>query len=62
VRQKFGESGNRMGGKAGENILEPGEGIDFGPLAGSHNAPQHCGGVAALVAAKECPIVAVMYT
>ena len=58
MRQEFGEPGNGMGGDAGENILEPGEGFDFGPLAGSHKAPQHCGRVAALVATKECPIVA----
>ena len=62
VWQKLGDPGNRMGGNTGENIFEPGEGTDFGPLAGSHKALQHCGGVAALVAAKECPIVAVMYT
>jgi len=28
-----------MSGDAAENILEPGEGFDFGPLAGSHKAP-----------------------
>src|SRR5215475_3938824 len=43
---------------AGEDVFEPGEGIYFHPLAGSHKATQHRSCAAALVAAKEDPIVA----
>src|SRR6266566_2012228 len=42
----------------GEDILEPGEGIDSDALTGSHEAPQHRGRSAALVAAKEQLVVA----
>ena len=47
-----------MDGDAREDIFEPGEGIDTDPLARSHETPQHCGRVAAMVAAKEHPVVA----
>src|ERR1017187_2490218 len=47
-----------MGGDAGEDVLEPDEGIHSSPLAGSHEAPQHRRRLAALGAAKEHPIVA----
>src|ERR1700693_2712945 len=43
---------------AGEDVLEPGEGIDSDALTGSHEAPQHRGRSTALVAAKEQPVVA----
>ena len=39
VRQQLGEPGNRMGGDAGEDVLEPEEGIDSSALAGSHETP-----------------------
>ena len=42
----------------GEDVLEPGEGIDSDALTGSHEAPQHRRRHAALVAAKEQPLVA----
>src|SRR5207302_9742377 len=57
VRQEFGQSGNGMGGDAGEDILEPGEWIDSSPLTGSREAPQHGCRLAALVAAEERPVV-----
>ena len=47
-----------MGGDPGQDVLEPGEGIDSGPLAGRHQTPQHRSRFAALVAAKEHPVVA----
>src|SRR5579859_4004396 len=43
---------------AGEDVLEPGEGVDSHTLAGSHETPQHRPRRAALVAAKEHPVVA----
>jgi hypothetical protein len=46
-----------MGDNGGENIFKPSARIDLDPLAGSHETPEHCGGLAALVAAKEHPIV-----
>jgi hypothetical protein len=47
-----------VGGDAREDIFEPGEGIDADPLARCHETPQHSSGVAAMVAAKEHPVVA----
>src|SRR5260370_39101888 len=47
-----------MGGDAGQDGLEQSEGIDTNPLAGSHEAPQYRGRRAALVTAKEYPVVA----
>src|ERR1700687_4825231 len=58
VRQKLGNPGNGMIGDAGENVFEPGERIDSDALTGSHETPQHRGGLAALIAAKEYPVVA----
>ena len=58
MRQKFSEPRNGMSGDAGEDVLEPGEGIDSSPLAGSYEAPQHRRRFSALIAAKKCPIVA----
>jgi len=52
------EPGNGTGGDAGEDVLEPDEGIDPSPLAGGHEAPQHGRRSSALVAAKEYPVVA----
>jgi len=46
-----------MDGDAGENILEPEKGINSSALAGGHEAPQHRGGLAAFIAAKEYPVV-----
>jgi hypothetical protein len=46
-----------VGGNAGEDIFEPGEGVDTGPLARSHETPQHGSCVTAVVAAKEHPVV-----
>ena len=47
-----------MGGNAREDIFEPGEGVNTGPLARSHETTQHGSCVAAVVAAKEHPVVA----
>ena len=58
VRKKLGKSGNRMGSDAGEDVFEPGEGVDTNPLTRGQKAPQHRGRVAAMVAAKEDPVVA----
>ena len=58
MRQEFGNPRNRMGGDPGEYVLQPGEGIDSSALAGGHKTPQHCGGFAAFIAAKEYPVVA----
>ena len=58
VGQQLGEPGNGMGGDAGEDVLEPTEGIDSSTLAGSHETPQHRGGLATFIAAKEYPVVA----
>src|SRR5262249_27448453 len=58
VRQKLGNPGNGMIGDARENIFEPDERIDFDALTGSHETPQHRGGLAAFITAKEHPVVA----
>src|ERR1017187_5898147 len=47
-----------MSGDAGENILEPGEWIDSGPLTGRYETPQYGCRLTALVTAKEDPVVA----
>jgi len=60
VRQQFGEPGDRMGGDARQNILEPGVGINSHALTGGHETALYRCRVAALVAAKEDPVVAVM--
>ena len=62
MRQECGQLGNRMVGNPGQNVLQPIERIDFVPLAGCYETPQHRSGVAAVVAAEEGPVVAVMYT
>lgn len=56
MRQKPGEAIDRMTANAREDIVEPGEGIDLGPLTGSHKAAQHCGGSATNIATKEHPV------
>jgi hypothetical protein len=62
MRQQLGEPGDGMGSDAREDILEPGVGIDPHALTRCHEAPQHSRCVAALVAAKKDPVVALMYT
>ncbi len=58
MRQQLGEPGNRMGGYAGEDVLEPDEGIDADALTGSHETPQHSSGLASFITSQEQPIVA----
>ena len=58
MREQFRDATDRMGGDPRQHVLEPGEWLYASPLAGSHEAAQHCRGVAALVAAKEGPIAA----
>jgi hypothetical protein len=58
VWEEFGEPADRMIRNAGEDVFEPREGIDTHPLAGSDKATQQRSCAAALVAAKEDPIVA----
>ncbi len=58
MRQKLANPGNGMIGVAGENIFEPNERIDSDALTGSHETPQHRGGLAAFITAKEHPVVA----
>src|SRR5204863_9371970 len=57
VRQKLGEPVDRMIGDARESVLEPDKRIDSDALTGSHEAPQHRGGLAAFITAKEHPVV-----
>src|ERR1700736_6773489 len=57
MRKKFGDPGDGMNSDSGENVLEPHEWIDAGALAGRRETAQNRGGVAALVAAKEHPII-----
>ena len=58
MRQKLGEPVNGVIGDARERVLEPGEGIDSDALTGSYETPQHRGGLAVFIAAKEHPVVA----
>src|SRR5689334_9421552 len=58
VWEEFSNPTNGMRGDAGENVFEPGEGLDSHPLTGSHETPQYRGSLAAFIAAKEDPIVA----
>jgi len=51
-----------MGSDAGKDILEPGKGLNADPLAGGSEAPQNRSRFAALVAAEEHPVIALMYT
>ena len=62
VRQQLGEPRDGVGGDALQHIFEPGVGIDSHPLTGGHETPQHRRGMATLIAAKEDPIVPLMYT
>ena len=56
MRQKLCNSVDGMSANAGEDVLEPGEGIDFGTLTRSHKAAQHCASSATDIAAKEHPV------
>jgi hypothetical protein len=56
--QQLREARDGVRGDAGEDIPEPGVGFDSCPLAGCHEAPQHCRRLATFVAAKEDPVVA----
>jgi hypothetical protein len=47
-----------MSGDAGEDILEPSEGINSSPLTGRYKSPQYGRRLTALVTAKEDPVVA----
>ena len=58
MRQKFSQTGNGMIRDAGEDIFQPDERIDADALTGSHETPQHRGGLPAFVAPKENPVVA----
>ena len=52
------EAVDGVGVDAGEDVAEPGEGLDADELAGTGEAAQDGGGVAAGVAAEEGPVVA----
>ena len=58
MRQEFDQPANGMPGNAGQNVLQPSERVDSVSLAGGYEAPQHCGGVAAVVATEKGPVVA----
>ena len=58
MRQEFAQPGDGMVGDASQDVFEPSIGIDAGALTGGHEAPQHCGRLAVLVAAKEHPVIA----
>ena len=45
-----------MAGDAGEDVIEPGEGIDVNALAGSHETAQHCGRPSADIAPEKHPV------
>jgi len=62
VRQEFFEPFNRMFCDAPEHIAEPDKGIDPDELAGCNEAAQDGGSPAAVVAAKEGPVIPVMLT
>ena len=58
VWEKFGKLGNGMIRDAREDVFEPDERIDSDALTGSHKTPQHCGGLATVITAKEDPVIA----
>jgi hypothetical protein len=60
VGKQLGETGNGVSGDAGKDIMEPEEWIDAHALASSHEAAQHGGGLAALVAPEKDPVVTTM--
>jgi hypothetical protein len=49
-----------MGGEAGEDVAEVGEGVDLMPVPTRDEAEEHRGGVPAGVAAAEEPVLAIM--
>ena len=57
VRQQFFKPFNRMFGNAAEHISEPGKRINSGQFTGSNEAAENSRGLAAVVAAKEGPVV-----
>ena len=53
---------NGMSCNAGKHIAVPGPGIDLHPFAGCHEGPEHSCRLTPGVAAKEGPVIPVMYT
>jgi hypothetical protein len=62
VRQQFIKLFYRVFRNASEHIAEPGEGIDPGQFTRSNEAAENSRGLPAVVAAKEGPVVTIMYT
>jgi hypothetical protein len=58
VRQELGHAGDGVGRYTRQDVLEPGEGIDPGPLARGHEAAQHSCRSATAIAAEKRPVVA----
>jgi len=57
VWKEFGEPRYGMGCNAGENVLEPREGIDADPLTGCAKAAEDSSGTTAVITPKEDPVV-----
>src|SRR4051812_7106784 len=57
MRQQFFKPFNRMSRNAAEHIAEPGKRIDSGQFTRSNEAAENSRGLAAVVAAKEGPVV-----
>ena len=58
MRQKFGDAVDGMVGDAGEDVLEPGEGVDIHALARGYEAAQHRSRLTADITAKKRPVAA----
>jgi hypothetical protein len=62
VRQQFFKPFNRVFGNAAEHIAEPGKRINSGQFTRSNEAAENSRGLAAVVVAKEGPVVPFMLT
>jgi hypothetical protein len=58
MRQKFGDAVDGVIGNAGEDVFEPGEGLDVHTLTRGYEAAQHGSCPTAAIAAKEHPVAA----
>src|SRR4051812_31180280 len=56
--QKLSEAMNRVAGDTGQDVFEPGEGIDIHALTGGYESAQHSGRSTADIAAEKHPVVA----
>src|SRR5947208_4265024 len=52
--QKLSEVMNRVAGDTGQDVFEPGEGIDIHALTGGYESAQHSGRSTADIAASSC--------